>query len=118
MQRIGRGRAPLRRDPRSAGRPLRRRPPFEADELLPAVAEGTARSLGRPALTTFADVPWNRPYYERRGFRVLDEGDLDDEVRRIREDEAGHGLDPAVRVVMARPTAGRGGDSTRSGASS
>jgi len=83
-------------------------------------ADGAAWSLGRPALTltTFADVPWNRPYYERRGFRVLDEVDLDDELRRIREDEAGHGLDPATRVVMARPTRGRDDDSTPSGASS
>jgi hypothetical protein len=27
-------------------------------------------------LTTFADVPWNAPYYVRCGFRVLDDGEV------------------------------------------
>ena len=32
-----------------------------------------AAAEGRPAvtLTTFRDVPWNAPYYERLGFRVI-----------------------------------------------
>ena len=29
-------------------------------------------SGGRVTLQTFVDVPWNRPWYERRGFRVVD----------------------------------------------
>ncbi|OCL14103.1 GCN5-like N-acetyltransferase [Glonium stellatum] len=34
-----------------------------------------ARKNGMRALdlTTFVDVPWNKPYYERLGFRVVDE---------------------------------------------
>ena len=30
----------------------------------------------RITLSTFRDVPWNRPFYERRGFRVVDPGGL------------------------------------------
>lgn len=53
-------------------------------------------------LTTFAHVPWNRPWYERLGFRTLNEGDLSAGLESVRTTEAAHGLDPAVRVVMRR----------------
>jgi hypothetical protein len=33
-------------------------------------------SDGQATLTTFEHVPWNAPYYRRRGFRVLDDGEL------------------------------------------
>ena len=41
-------------------------------------AAGGAAGGGLPALTptTFADVPWNAPYYERLGFRPLPEAEL------------------------------------------
>ena len=58
--------------------------------------------LAAVTLTTFRDVPWNRPFYERRGFRVLDEAELDDGLRARRESEAAMGLDPDIRVVMRR----------------
>jgi GNAT superfamily N-acetyltransferase len=53
-------------------------------------------------LTTFADVPWNRPLYEHLRFRVLDEAELTPPLVAIREAEAAMGLDPASRVVMRR----------------
>lgn len=53
-------------------------------------------------LTTFSDVPWNRPYYERLGFRVLDEVELSPGLRRIRREEAQRGLDRWGRVAMRR----------------
>jgi GNAT superfamily N-acetyltransferase len=61
-----------------------------------------AIETGRPAisLTTFADVPWNRPLYEHLGFRVLDEHEVGPELRAVREIEATHGLDPSTRVCM------------------
>jgi ribosomal protein S18 acetylase RimI-like enzyme len=68
-----------------------------------ASARARAREVPDVTLTTFADVPFNRPWYERRGFRVLDEHELDDALIVIRSQEAAHGLDPALRVVMARP---------------
>jgi GNAT superfamily N-acetyltransferase len=58
-------------------------------------------------LTTFAEVPWNAPYYARLGFHVLAEQELTDGLRRIREHEAAVGLDRWRRVAMARPVAPR-----------
>jgi ribosomal protein S18 acetylase RimI-like enzyme len=57
---------------------------------------------GRSAisLTTFAEVPWNRPLYEHLGFRVLAEEEIGPELRAVREVETAHGLDPATRVCM------------------
>ena len=63
-----------------------------------------ARAQGTPAvtLTTFADVPWNRPLYEHLGYRVLGEDELGPGLRAVRATEAAHGLDPATRVCMRR----------------
>ena len=66
---------------------------------------GHARAGGLPALTltTFADVPWNAPYYLRCGFVVLADAELTPGLRRIRAREAAHGLDRWPRVCMRRP---------------
>lgn len=53
-------------------------------------------------LTTFDHIPWNRPLYEHLGFRVLADDELGPGLRAVREAEAAHGLDPALRVVMRR----------------
>ncbi|MET7291038.1 GNAT family N-acetyltransferase [Streptomyces griseoloalbus] len=67
-----------------------------------AHATDHAREQGLAALTltTFADVPWNAPYYARLGFRILTEPELTPGLRRIRAEEAGHGLDRWPRVCM------------------
>lgn len=71
--------------------------------LLEAVtAWAEASGYGAVTLTTFADVPWNRPWYERRGFRVLSEGDLTPGLRAVRAKEDALGLPADLRVVMAR----------------
>ena len=66
--------------------------------------EAWARRKGLPAvtLTTFAEVPWNRPWYERRGYRVLAEEEWTPGLVARRRVEADHGLDPDQRVVMAK----------------
>ncbi len=66
--------------------------------------EGWARrkGLATVTLTTFRDVPWNRPWYERRGYRVLGEDEWTPGLVARREEEAAHGLDPDQRVVMAK----------------
>lgn len=63
-----------------------------------------AAETGRPALTltTFADVPWNRPLYEHLGFRVLGDTEIGPELRALLGVEAAHGLDPTTRVCMRR----------------
>jgi GNAT superfamily N-acetyltransferase len=67
-------------------------------------AAGLARDRGLPALTltTFTEVPWNAPYYERIGFRVLAEADLGPGLRAVRRHEASIGLDAWPRVTMRR----------------
>ncbi|MFD4365929.1 GNAT family N-acetyltransferase [Rhodococcus sp. NPDC058521] len=59
-------------------------------------------------LTTFADVPWNAPYYERLGFHRLADDDVTPRLARIREDEARHGLDAWPRVTMCRAVSNQG----------
>ncbi|MFE5584379.1 GNAT family N-acetyltransferase [Kitasatospora sp. NPDC056531] len=53
-------------------------------------------------LTTFADVPWNAPYYARCGFRPLADAELTPGLREIRRKEAEHGLDRWPRLCMRR----------------
>jgi GNAT superfamily N-acetyltransferase len=68
------------------------------------------RGLAALTLTTFAEVPWNRPLYEHLGFRVLAEAELTPALVAVRDHEAGLGLDPSTRVVMRREvTQGRPG---------
>jgi GNAT superfamily N-acetyltransferase len=63
-----------------------------------------ARQRGRTALTltTFDEVPWNRPLYEHLGFRVLAEAEVGPELHALQAAEAIHGLDIAPRVAMRR----------------
>ncbi len=49
-------------------------------------------------LTTFRDVPWNQPYYERLGFRAVTE--TSPGLTEVMRAEASRGLDPATRVAM------------------
>jgi GNAT superfamily N-acetyltransferase len=56
----------------------------------------------RLTLTTFENVPWNAPYYERLGFTHVPEADLSPGLRSLRRHEAELGLDRWPRTVMAR----------------
>ena len=66
-----------------------------------------SRGLQGLTLTTFRDVPWNRPWYERLGFRVLDENELTPQLRAVRDAEDATAFRPSCRsscVVPTRPT--------------
>lgn len=65
---------------------------------------GWARGRGMHALTltTFRDVAWNGPYYERCGFRTLRADEVTPGLAAIRRHEAGLGLDQWPRVCMRR----------------
>ncbi len=69
-------------------------------------AAAWAAQQGLPALTltTYRDVPWNAPYYERLGFRVLAEAQMTAGLRSIRAHEAARGLALWPRVTMWRTT--------------
>ncbi len=71
--------------------------------LVSAVCEWAARErYAWVTLTTFRDVPWNRPFYERLGFRVIPSAEASPALSSILQDEAQRGLDPARRVAMRR----------------
>ena len=53
-------------------------------------------------LTTFRDVPWNRPFYARLGFDVVPPDQLSIALRAVIDDETRRGLDPSRRVAMRR----------------
>jgi len=61
------------------------------------------RGLAALTLTTFADVPWNAPYYQRLGFEVLHDDHISSGLLRIRDHEAALGLARWPRVTMRRP---------------
>lgn len=69
--------------------------------LVRALCEG-ARERGITAVTlcTFRDVPWNAPFYERLGFRILGEEELTPGLAgRVGEEEKA-GLPRELRVAM------------------
>ena len=71
--------------------------------LIGRVAEAAVEAgLSTLLLSTFRDVPWNAPYYERIGFRVLDEEALSPAMRKIRDEHIAKGLDESRRVFMRR----------------
>jgi GNAT superfamily N-acetyltransferase len=53
-------------------------------------------------LTTYVEVPWNGPYYERLGFRYLRPAEESVGLRAIRVHERGRGLDAWRRASMTR----------------
>jgi GNAT superfamily N-acetyltransferase len=63
------------------------------------------RCMPALTLTTFADVPWNAPYYERCGFRILSADEQTPGLRGKLEEEAARGLDRWPRVCMRRALA-------------
>jgi GNAT superfamily N-acetyltransferase len=84
-------------DPTCAGRGLGR-------ELIAAAEQwGRGRGSSAMTLTTFADVPWNGPYYRRLGWRDLPAAELGPELAAIRRHEASLGLDAWSRTAMIKP---------------
>jgi GNAT superfamily N-acetyltransferase len=69
----------------------------------------TDRWLTALTLTTYVDVPWNAPYYERLGFRFLAEDSETPGLRVIRERERAAGLDEWPRTCMRRDLLPRSG---------
>lgn len=61
-----------------------------------------ARAGGFPGVTliTFRHLPWNAPFYERRGFVRLEYGDTGRFLRELIREEADAGLEARNRVAM------------------
>jgi GNAT superfamily N-acetyltransferase len=86
--------------PAAAGRGIGR-------ALIDELAEwGHAQGAEAITLTTFVEVAWNGPYYERCGFRYLADDELTPGLVAIRSAEAAHGLDRWPRAAMRRELTG------------
>ena len=59
----------------------------------------TDRRLDRVTLTTFEDLPWNAPFYQRLGFRKLTEDELTAPIATLLERERAVGM---IRRVAMR----------------
>lgn len=51
-------------------------------------------------LTTFANLPWNAPSYERRGFQRLARHELSANLARLLRDDARRGLRERVAMCL------------------
>lgn len=72
-------------------------------QLIEAVC-AYAGDIASPAvtLTTFRDVPWNAPWYAKRGFEVMEPTTWGPEMAALVAYERGMGIAVAPRVVMRR----------------
>lgn len=70
--------------------------------LLDAVCDDAALASAAVTLTTFRDVPWNAPWYARRGFAVLPPEKWGPEMITLVDHERALGIEPAPRVVMRK----------------
>jgi GNAT superfamily N-acetyltransferase len=67
-----------------------------------AAAWAEQRALPALTLTTYLDVPWNGPYYERLGFRHVGADEETPGLRALRAHERAVGLDAWPRGCMRR----------------
>lgn len=67
-----------------------------------ASAYATRAGLAALTLTTFRDVPWNGPFYERLGFAAIPPSGLSARLRQVLADEVAGGLPKDRRCAMRR----------------
>lgn len=65
-------------------------------------AMASALGLQSITLVTLRNVPWNAPFYARRGFLELADGEWGPELRNLIERERMLGIDSECRAVMRR----------------
>jgi predicted DCC family thiol-disulfide oxidoreductase YuxK/GNAT superfamily N-acetyltransferase len=71
--------------------------------LVDTVSEwASSQGFSTITLSTFRDVPWNGPFYARRGFRTLGPAELSPALREVRAREERLGIPMDQRVVMRR----------------
>jgi len=63
------------------------------------------RDLPHLTLSTLRSIPWNAPWYQRLGFRVLEPGEITPILRALLDHERTRGLPMEDRVIMKRMTA-------------
>ena len=65
-----------------------------------AIEVARKRGLEAVTLTTFRTIPWNCPFYERLGFRTLEEEALSPRLKAVLDLEDEHGLRRDTRCAM------------------
>jgi GNAT superfamily N-acetyltransferase len=65
------------------------------------VEEGRRRWLAGATLTTDRFAPFNAPFYEKLGFRIIEGEAVPRHLRDNLERQVGNGLDPVRRIAMA-----------------
>ncbi|WP_285415639.1 GNAT family N-acetyltransferase [Pseudomonas sp. efr-133-TYG-5] len=68
--------------------------------LLAAIEQARHAQLQAITLTTFRDLPWNAPFYQRLGFSLLTTQQTDAYLRAVLDNETRHGLPRARRCAM------------------
>lgn len=65
-----------------------------------AIADARERRLAALSLTTFRDVIWNAPFYQKLGFQVLGDAQTEERLRQILCREIEHGMPASRRCAM------------------
>jgi GNAT superfamily N-acetyltransferase len=65
-----------------------------------AIEEADRRATRAVTLTTFRNVAWNAPFYERMGFRTIEPEDLDLRLAQTLANEAARGLSDRCAMVL------------------
>lgn len=68
--------------------------------MLAAIEEARRQRLAGLTLTTFRDLPWNAPFYQRMGFVVLAEENTDAHLTQALSNEVTHGFPGERRCAM------------------
>jgi len=68
--------------------------------LLDVIEHARRQQLEAITLTTFRDLPWNAPFYQRMGFVPLNEVDAGPRLSAVLNDEIAHGLPGERRCAM------------------
>lgn len=70
--------------------------------LKTALTQAKSLGLSTATLTTFIDVPWNAPYYQRLGFVILTPDTLPQYIERKLQEEKSAGLPLERRCAMRK----------------
>ncbi|MBS4089664.1 GNAT family N-acetyltransferase [Pseudomonas rustica] len=65
-----------------------------------AIEHARRRSMRAVTLTTFFDLPWNAPFYQRMGFVALTSDSTDQHLREALQAEVAHGFPGERRCAM------------------
>lgn len=65
--------------------------------------EAQQRGLPAVTLTTFADIPWNGPFYASMGFSPIPEADLDDALSAALAHERELGMTERIAMICRLP---------------